>query len=170
MLIYVWVAVSCFWRSLTCFSISLSAPRNVTRPPCSLVTDEINTADDTCVINVNEKWNINRLHVRKAFYHTSGSGLRTSQKHQPCEEALMNVWAREAQRKREKERKGIVCRCLGQGSEHVAEHKQEACCLDCGFQFLMTKKTAGGFACEKKCVCLCVSVPLFSVCLYTVAN
>lgn len=94
--------------------VSLSAPRNITRLHCSLVTDGISIVDDTGVIKVNEKWNINRLHVCKTFYHTSGSGLRTSQKHQPCEEALTNVWAR-GSKKKEKEREGIVCRCLGRG-------------------------------------------------------
>lgn len=35
-----------------------------------------------------------------SFYHTNGSGLRTSQKHQLCEDALTNVRAREARRTR----------------------------------------------------------------------
>lgn len=87
------------------------------------------------------------------FYHTNGSGLRTSQKHQLCEVALTNVWDREAQieEKRGIQRRRIVCQCLCQGLNMRSGRKHEAYCLCCGFQFqwqnklqefLLVRKTA----------------------------
>ena len=40
----------------------------------------------------------------KEFYHTNGSGLKDSQKHQLCDDALTNVRPKEAKSNKEKEK------------------------------------------------------------------
>lgn len=43
----------------------------------------------------------------KPLYHTNGSGLRTGQKHQLCEDALTNLRAKEAKINRENKKRRL---------------------------------------------------------------
>lgn len=79
----------------------------------------------------------------KAVFHTNGSALRTSQKHQLCEDALTNVRAKEAQRNR-KTRRGICGErdCVSvpfSRIKHVIENKARSILFVLWFSVLMTK-------------------------------